>query len=301
MSARKRIERMAALSIAIALAVLALKSAAWWLTGSVALLSDALESIVNVAAAAIALVSIRIASRPADANHPFGHQKAEYLSAVLEGGLVLLAAGLVVVSAADALWRGHVIEQPAAGVAVNIAATLLNAAWAYALERAGREGRSPAMIADARHLWTDVVTSAGVVIGLLLVMATGWVALDALLALLVGLNILREGWRMVSASISGLMDAALDPQESARIEEAILANAIGAIEVHDIRTRAAGHVSFVELHLVVDGSMSVGEAHAICDRIEAEVAQIHPGARTTVHVEPDHKSKPDGLAVEAGT
>lgn len=279
--------RIAFWSIPLALVVFLLKLLAWRWTGSVALLSDALESIVNVVAAGIALYAVRLSAKPADARHPFGHGKAEYLSAVAEGAMILLAAFLVLREAISALPNPAIDEAPAAGIAINVLAALLNGVWAMVLLRAGRAHRSPALGASARHILADVFTSGGVVLGLVLALATGWLILDPLLAILVGLHILREGWHVLSESVDGLMDASVDADDLAAIDAAVASASGGALQVHDLRARRSASVVFVEMHLVVPKEMSVGAAHDICDRIENAVRAALPSARATVHVEPE--------------
>ena len=208
-------------SIAVGVVVLGLKFAAWWLTGSVALYSDALESLVNIATAIAALAAIRYGALPADANHPYGHHKAEYFSVVLEGVLIVIAA----IAIFRAAWIGYLdprpIAEPTLGLAVNVAASLVNGAWCFFLIREGRRRRSPALVADGVHLLTDVATSAGVVVGLILSVATGWLVLDPILAALVALNILWAGWRLIRVSIGGLMDEAVPPGTLDRIRKII--------------------------------------------------------------------------------
>jgi cation diffusion facilitator family transporter len=291
MPAKQKVARLAAWSIAIALLVLALKTAAWLLTGSVALFSDALESVVNVIAAGVALYAVRLSHKPADAGHPFGHHKAEYLSAVIEGALIIVAALLIFSEAIRALMDPAPLDQPALGLAVNLAAGAVNGAWAWLLIRTGREARSPALVADGRHLYADVVTSVGVIAGLLLALATSFAALDPLLAIAVGLHILREGWKLVNASVQGLMDRALGAEELSEIRAIIAANAGAAIEHHDLKTREAARARFIEFHLVVPENMAVGEAHDICDRIEAALKAAMPHARVVIHVEPEGEAK----------
>ncbi|MFP1632256.1 cation diffusion facilitator family transporter [Zhengella sp. ZM62] len=292
----RTVNRLALASIAVAIGVMGLKFFAWWLTGSVALFSDALESIVNVIAATAAFMAVRYAARPADSGHPYGHYKAEYFSAVLEGVLIVVAALLILHAAVNALLEGvDELTSPGPGLAINLVAAVINGVFASLLIRKGREYRSPALVADGKHIMADVVTSAGVLAGLVLALATGWLILDPLLAILVAGNILREGWHVISESVNGLMDRAVEGEEARRIEEVIRSNAEGAIEVHDIRTRAAGRATFIEFHLIVDAAMTVEESHAICDRIETGLHAAVPGARVTIHVEPDHKAKDEGL------
>jgi len=289
--------RIAAGSVAIALLVLALKAGAWWLTGSVALMADALESVVNVAAAGAALLAIRYSAIPPDANHPYGHAKAEYFSAVLEGALIIVAAVAILHEAWGALANPRAPAMPAEGIAISALATAINAAWAALLFRRGRNPRSPALLADARHLMADVVTSAGVLVGISLVALTGALWLDPLLAALTALNILWSGGRLMRESVGGLMDEAVAPQLLERIRLLVAEHAAGAIEAHDLRTRHAGRYTFLEFHLVVPGEMRVREAHDICDRIEAALKQELDSAVITIHVEPEAKAKQRGVPV----
>jgi len=296
MSAKERIRRLALISIGVALVVVALKTWAWWITGSVALYSDALESTVNIIAALVAWYAIRVSHMPADDEHPFGHHKAEYLSAVLEGVLIVIAALLIIREALPALIDPPDLQQADLGLAVSILSTVINGIWAWILIRAGREARSPALVADARHIFSDVVTSIGVVVGLLLALATGWLFLDPLLALVVAANILWQGWKLVNESIQGLMDRAAEPEDHDRIERIILGNAGGAIEIHDLKTRVAARATFIEFHMVVNANTTVAVSHAICDRIEAALRAEIPSVRVTIHVEPDNEAKNDASA-----
>ncbi|MFD1342336.1 cation diffusion facilitator family transporter [Litorisediminicola beolgyonensis] len=289
--------RIAIGSVFVGLAVLAIKTLAWAMTGSVALLSDALESIVNVATALAALFAVQVAQRPPDANHPFGHHKAEFFSAVLEGVLIVLAALFILREAWDGFRTPVPLTAPWQGLGVNILASVLNGLWAFVLLRRGRRLRSPALQADGAHLWTDVASSVGVTIGVAAAVLTGWLWLDPALAALVAVNILWSGWRVISASLSGLMDEAVPESELAELRAIIAAHAEGAVEAHDLRTRQAGRASFVEFHLVVPGEMSVNDAHAICDRIEAAVRAARDGVTVTIHVEPEHKAKHSGIVV----
>lgn len=284
-------------SIVVGLAVLGMKLLAWWMTGSVALLSDALESTVNVATAIAALIAIRIAARPADSAHPYGHHKAEFFSAVLEGVMIIVAALLIMREAWAGLWNPPALEAPFAGMAVNALAGVLNGLWCWVLISRGRALKSPALVADGKHLLTDVVSSGGVLVGVGLAVLTGWRVLDPILAGLVGLNILWSGWRVTAASLSGLMDEAVPNETLDRIREIISDKATGAIEAHDLRTRHAGKITFIDFHLVVDGQTSVEDAHAICDRIETSLRKTLPDAQITIHVEPDHKAKHSGVLV----
>jgi len=281
-------ERAARLSLLVALLVLGLKALAYLLTGSVALLSDALESIVNVAAALLALFAIRLAHKPPDATHPFGHTKAEYFSAVLEGVLVVLAALLIAREALPRLLRPVPLEGLGPGLLVSLLASGTNGLLAYHLIRQGRLHRSPALVADGYHVLSDVLTSVGVLLGVGLAGLTGLWVLDPLLALLVAGNILLMGFRLVRDSVGGLMDAGLSPEEVARIQ-GVIARELGgkALEVHDLRTRKAGHRAFLEFHLVVPGETPVAEAHRLCDRLEKALEEEIPGLSVTIHVEPE--------------
>ncbi|WMT87250.1 cation diffusion facilitator family transporter [Pelagibacterium sp. 26DY04] len=284
-------------SIAVTIGVLALKFWAARITGSVALLSDALESVVNLATAIAALIAVRLAARPADAAMPYGYHKAEYFSAVIEGVFIVVAALLIFHQA----WQGFAAPQPLSapleGIVISVVASAINGVWCLVLIRQGRRLQSPALEADGHHLWTDVVSSVGVVVGLLLVLATDQPLLDPLIAALVGLNILWSGTRLLARSVGGLMDVAVPKEQLDEIRAAIQANAEGAIEAHDLRARQAGKATFIDFHLVVPGAMSVEDAHAICDRIEAALKTISTEALITIHVEPEDKAKHSGIVV----
>lgn len=289
--------RMATASIAVACAVLGIKYLAYWTTGSVALYSDALESIVNVVTAIVAFAAIRISARPADRRHQFGHHKAEYFSAVIEGVLIIVAALLILHAAWQALREPRALSEPWLGLAISGVATVINAAWAWTLITSGRRWRSPALVADGWHLFSDVATSVGVIAGLVLAALTGWTVLDPLMAMLVAVNILVAGGRVVSSSVSGLMDEAVDGEISRRIRAVISETAEGAIEAHDIRTRTAGRATFIDFHLVVPGKMTVADAHRICDRIERALESEIEGAEIVIHVEPEGEAQHRGVLV----
>jgi cation diffusion facilitator family transporter len=288
---------IASVSVIVGVVVLALKYLAFHLTGSVALYSDALESIVNVAASIAALIAIRVSAIPADARHPYGHHKAEYFSVVTEGVLIIVAAILIFNEAYQAWLAPRALEDPGLGLAVNGAASLLNGFWAAVLIGIGRRRISPALVADGKHLMTDVFTSVGVLAGLVLAIVTDLPWLDPLLAALVALNILWAGWTLVRESVGGLMDEAVPAAQLEKIRGIISANAEGALEAHDVRTRHAGRQSFVDFHLVVPGTMTVTEAHAICDRIELAIREEVADALITIHVEPEEKAKHHGVVV----
>ena len=284
-------------SIGVAVAVLGLKYAAYAVTGSVALYSDALESIINVVTAIVALYAIRVSLQPADAQHPYGHSKAEYFSAVLEGVLIVVAALLILREAYLAYLAPRRLDAPALGLAINAVATGLNAVWAYVLLRRGRALRSQALVADGRHLVADVTTSVGVMVGLSAAVATKIPELDPALAALVALNILWSGWRVTRESLGGLMDESAPPETLTRIRDLISAHAEGAIEAHDLRTRHAGRMTFIDFHLVVPGQIAVSDAHDICDRIERAIRDEVESAVVTIHVEPEDKAKHSGIVV----
>ncbi|MFC3125297.1 cation diffusion facilitator family transporter [Pseudoroseomonas globiformis] len=292
-----RAAKLAMGSLAVAMVVLAIKGAAWWVTGSVALLADALESIVNVAAACAALVAVHLSATPPDANHPYGHAKAEYFSAVLEGVLIVVAALLILREAWGAIWAPSAPDMPGPGLALSVLATTINGVWAWWLLREGRRLRSPALVADGRHLVSDVVTSVGVVAGVGAVALTGVLWLDPLLAALTAVNILVSGGRLLRESVGGLMDEAVEPALLARIRCLVSQEAAGALEAHDLRTRHSGRTTFVEFHLVVPGEMRVAEAHDICDRIEVALKAELETAVITIHVEPEMKAKHQGVLV----
>lgn len=284
-------------SLFVGVIVLGLKALAWRMTGSIALLSDALESTVNVATAIAALVAIRVAARPADANHPYGHHKAEFFSAVLEGVMIIVAALLIMHEAIQGIMAPRVLDAPLQGLLVNGLASLINGVWCWLLITQGRKHRSPALVADGHHLLSDVVSSIGVTFGVLLAIETGWSILDPALAGLVALNILWSGWKVMTTSLSGLMDEAVPEEILSKIRGVISEQAVGALEAHDLRTRHAGRVTFIDFHLVVPGQTSVSDAHDICDRIEHELKIKVPDAMVTIHVEPENKAKHTGVIV----
>jgi len=292
-----QVGRIAGGTIAIGIGVLAMKAAAWWLTGSAALYSDALESVVNVVASVVAFGALRLAARPADANHPYGHDKVEFFAAVIEGVLIIVAAGSILEHAWKTWNHAGALQQPWVGLGLNAFSTAINAGWAAVLARAGKRHRSPALAADARHLWADVVSSVGITAGLVLVVQTGIQWLDPALAVGVAMNVLWSGVRVVTDSVGGLMDAAPAGVIVERIRLLVGQHADGAIEAHDLRTRHAGRLTYLEFHLVVPGDMRVAEAHAICDRIEAALKAEVEGLVITIHVEPELKAKHSGVLV----
>jgi cation diffusion facilitator family transporter len=293
----RRTLAIAGASLIIGILVLGIKVLAWYVTGSIALYSDALESIVNVVTAITALIAVKLAQRPADAVMPYGYHKAEYFSAVVVGVMIIVAAILIFREAVIGFLAPELPEAPVQGLIISSVATAINVVWGFVLLRYGRKVRSPALEADGKHLLTDVVSTIGVIVGLGLVMLTGWAQLDAILAALVAMNILWSGWGVIRDSVGGLMDVAVPPEEQKLIRDVIANAATGALEAHDVRTRKAGKLTFIEFHLVVPGAMTVDEAHSICDEIEAKLREAVDGAQITIHVEPEDKAKHNGIVV----
>ncbi len=286
MSRVDTLQRFAWLSIATALVTITMKGVAAWLTGSVGLLSDALESTVNLVAAVVALVALRTAARPPDEDHHFGRGKAEYLSAAVEGGMIFVAAGVIVWTAVGRLIEPRPVEQAGIGLAIIAVASVLNLAVGLTLIRAGREHRSITLEADGRHLLTDVWTSVGVLVGVGLVALTGWDRLDPIVALAVGVNILVTGWRLIRRSGAGLLDVALPPQDKALVTEVIERFRARGIDFHALRSREAGRYRFVYVHVLVPGDWTVVEGHDVCEQVEREIALALPGTTTFTHLEP---------------
>ncbi len=282
------LSRWAWLSIAAALLTIGLKSAAYLVTGSVGLLSDALESSVNLVAAVLALIALRVASRPADANHPFGHGKVEYLSAGAEGVMIVVAAGVIIVSAVDRLVHPEPLESLGIGLVITLVAAGVNLVVGLMIVRAGRRHRSWTLVADGKHLLTDVWTSVGVVVGVGLVLVTGWDPLDSVVALAVAVNIVWVGWRLVREAGRGLMDHALPPADEAAVREVLAA--VGrqdpAIAFHELRTREAGRERFVSVHVLVPGAWTVARSHDLAEDVEQSIHRALPGTVVHTHVEP---------------
>jgi cation diffusion facilitator family transporter len=280
------LKRFAWLSIAAALGAIALKGIAWRLTGSVGLLSDALESLVNLAGAVMALAMLTIAEQPADDRHAYGHGKAEYFSSGFEGLLILIAAIVIGISATERLLHPEPLSGVGVGLVVSIAASILNFIVARILLAAGRERRSPTLEADARHLMTDVWTSAGVVVGVGATVLTGWLWLDPLIALLVAANIVWTGWKLIHQSTSGLMDGALPPQDHARVMDILARYRAEGIDYHALRTRESGARRFVELHVLVPGAWTVRRGHDLAERLESDIRGALSHTTVITHVEP---------------
>ena len=301
---QRTLNRYISLSIAAAIATIGLKSLAAWLTGSVGFLSDAMESVVNLVAALVAFWALRVSAKRPDVEHHFGHGKAEYLSAAVEGGLIFVAAIAIVWTAMARLADPQPLDQAGIGLALSTGASLINLAVGVLLLRAGRRHRSITLVADGKHLLTDVVTSAGVLVGIVLVAVFGWDRLDPIVAMLVGVNILVTGYRLVRRSVMGLLDAALPPDDVAAVE-AVLARYRGehGIEFHAVRSRESGRRRFVYLHVLVPDDWTVAHAHTITDALEADMAAALSDTVTFTHIEPvgdpasyDHTDMPGATA-----
>ncbi|GAA5097599.1 cation diffusion facilitator family transporter [Bartonella acomydis] len=291
MNAKINIQSLTLYSIFVACLVFALKYWAYDITGSVALYSDALESIVNILASLAAWWAVRVSMKPADHNHPFGHHKAEYFSAILEGILIIIAAIIILREAWMALSTVKLLQKPGMWLVIHLVASVINCMWGWILIHQGKMHRSPALKADGMHFITDVFTSLAILIGLVAGFFSGWGILDPILAIIVAINILLQGWKVINSAIQGLMDVGVELNETMRIRELISANAQGALEIHDLLTRVAGRVTFIEFHLVVPAVMSVGEAHKICDKIEAVLHKEFDNVRISIHVEPEEEAK----------
>ena len=282
---RASLTRFAWLSIAAAIVTIGLKAAAYWLTGSVGLLSDALESGVNLVAAIMALAMLTIAARPPDEEHAYGHAKAEYFSSGVEGALILVAAVSIVATAVPRLISPQPIEQAGLGLGVSVAASLINLGVAQVLKRAGRRHNSITLEADAAHLMTDVWTSAGVLVAVGLVAATGWQRLDPVIALVVAANIIWSGFHLLRRSALGLMDTALPEAQRQAVQAIQERYAAEGVQFHALRTREAGARAFVSMHVLVPGTWTVQRGHALLERVEAEVRQAVPNATVFTHLE----------------
>ena len=273
-------------SIAVAVATIALKTSAWWVSDSVSLLSDALESLVNLAGAMFALAMVTIAARPPDEDHPYGHHKAEYFSSGFEGVLIFAAALAIVWAAAHRWLEPAPLHAVWLGIALSVVSSTMNGVLAWTMLRKAKSARSMALEADARHLYTDVWTSAGVVLGLLGVMATGWLWLDPLVAILVALNILREGASLVWRSAQGLMDGALDPQVMADIDQTLAGFAHPTIRFDHVVTRRAGQRCFVDMHMHMPSGWTLGRAAALRSEVELALMGAVPGLRASIQLLP---------------
>ena len=276
----------AVLSIVAAVTTIGLKFGAYLLTGSVGLFSDAAESVVNLVAAVTALWALTLAARPPDEEHAFGHDKAEYFSSGLESALVLIAAALIAATAIPRLFDPQPLENVGVGLGVTLVASAVNGGVALVLLRAGRRLRSITLEADARHLLTDVWTSVGVVLGVVLVGLTGWLVLDPLIALLVAANIVSTGVRLLRDTGQGLLDRALPGEDQAKIQKVLVRHEERGIRFHAVRTRAAGQRRFVSMHVLVPGGWTVKRGHDLAEEIENDIARELPQSTFFVHVEP---------------
>jgi cation diffusion facilitator family transporter len=287
--------KFAWLSIAAAVLTIALKGGAYLLTGSVGLLSDAAESVVNLVAAVIALVALTVAARPADHNHHYGHGKAEYFSAGIEGLMIFVAALLIIVSAVQRLLHPQELEKLGIGLAITVLATAVNGAVGWLLIRVGRTHRSATLVADGKHLMTDVWTSVGVVVGVGLVAVTGWLALDSLVAVAVAVNILWMGWRLVASSSTSLLDAALPPSDVALVTSVLDRHRSDDVGFHGLQTRESGRQRFVSIHVLVPGAWTVQQAHDVVEAVEADLRTALEHVNVITHIEPreDERSYED--------
>ncbi len=285
-SSRSRLQRFAWLSIAAAVVTILLKVGAWWLTGSVGLLSDAAESGVNLAAAVVALFALRLAARPADGGHHFGHSKAEYFSAAAEGQMIFVAALAIVWVAIQRLLHPAPLENVGVGLLISAVAALVNGAVAVVLLRAGRAHRSLTLVADGKHLLTDVWTSGGVILGVLLVALTGIERLDPIIALLVGINIIVIGLRLLRDSATALLDGTMAEEENEEIAEVLRGFRSAEVHFHGLRTRTSGHRGFAEVHVLVPGHWDVRSGHDLVEQIEERLRAALPSVTLTCHLEP---------------
>ena len=283
---RTRLVRYAWLSIIAAIVTISLKTGAYWLTNSVGLLSDALESLVNLVAAGVAMAMISIASRPPDDDHAYGHDKAEYFSSGVEGGLILLAAGSIVLTSSQRLMDPHPIEQPTIGIVISVIASVINFVVSRVLLRVGRRENSIALEADAQHLMTDVWTSAGVIIGIVAVIFTGWQWLDPVIALIVAANIVWSGIKLVQRSAMGLLDTSLPAEERKTILQILERYCLKSVSYHALRTRQSGPRRFVSVHILVPGEWTVQQGHQLLERIERDIRAALPNTTVTTHLEP---------------
>ena len=291
------LKRYAWLSIAAALSTILLKGLAWWMTGSVGLLSDALESFVNLAGALMALAMLSLAEMPADENHAHGHGKAEYFSSAFEGFLILVAALCIAYAAIERLLHPQAIEAVGIGIVVSVVASIINFATALTLMKVGRQHHSITLEADAHHLLTDVWTSAGVIIGVALVWVTDWQWLDPVIALFVAANIIWTGWQLLNRSAAGLMDVSIPAEQLKAVEAVLEGYRAQGLDYHALRTRQAGSRAFISLHVLVPGAWTVQQGHDWLERIEAEIRLSVPNAHVTTHLEPieDPVSLADGV------
>lgn len=283
---RVDLTRFAWLSIAAAILTISLKAGAWVMTGSVGLLSDAAESVVNLVAAVVALIALRVAIRPATERFLYGRAKAEYFSAAVEGVMIFVAAAVILVSSVERFIHPRPIENVGWGLAISVVASLVNGGVALVLLRAGRTHRSITLRADGKHLMTDVVTSAGVLVGVALVVVTGWDRLDPVVAFLVGVNIIVTGVGLISESVSGLLDKALPEEENEVITEILRRRTDGTVTFHGLQTREAGQERYMNVHVLVPDEWTVKQGHDYIEELETELMTALPSLRVLTHLEP---------------
>jgi cation diffusion facilitator family transporter len=298
-STRANLRKYAWLSIAAAVATITMKTIAWRVTGSVGLLSDAAESVVNLAAAILALAMLTVAARPPDSGHQFGHDKAEYFSAAVEGILIFVAAVIIIISAADRLMNPRQLESLSVGVIISAVASVINGGVGTILLRAGKAQRSPTLVADGKHLWTDVATSVGVIIGIVLVWVTHWSILDPIIALAVGVNIIVTGIKLVRDSTQGLMDATLPESENTAIADILAGFTNHDVHFHGLRTRLSGSQRFAVVDMLVPGQWTVRRSHDLIENVQQKLDEAFPGIQIQVHLEPKEDPRAyDDFAVE---
>ncbi len=272
--------------MAAAVATISLKAGAWWITGSVGLLSDAAESVVNLVAAVVALIALKVAAAPADDDHHYGHSKAEYFSAAVEGLMIFVAAGVILVASVVRFLSPRPIEEVGIGLVISVIASLINLSVAMVLLRAGKQHNSITLRADGKHLMTDVWTSAGVIVGVGLVALTGWYRLDAIVAFAVGVNIVVTGIRLMIESVHGLMDRTLSDEENAAIAAVVSRFTGEQVSVHALRTRQSGYLQFASMHVLVPGAWSVTRGHDLVEDLEQALSAEFPTLQVTTHLEP---------------
>lgn len=281
------LSRFAWLSIAAAIVTITLKAGAYWVTGSVSLLSDAMESVVNLVAAIVALIALKLAASPANSRYTFGRSKAEYFSAAIEGAMIFGAAALIIFAAIQRLITPVEVENAGIGVLIAFIASLVNGATAIVLLRAGKKHRSPTLVADGKHLLTDIITSVGVIIGVVLVWITDWHILDPIVAILVALNIIWMGVGLMRHSVAGLLDATLPHDENQTIVEILRENMVaGTVTFHGLQTRQAGQIRHIKVDVQVPGSWTVKEGHDFSTEIESQILAKLPESNILIHVEP---------------
>lgn len=295
-----RLHKIAAASICIAIVVLALKLGAWWVTGSIALFSESTEGVVNLASALAAFAAVWLAARPADRRHPFGFHKAELLSALFGGTLITLAAVIILREAVTGLFDPQPVSAMVQGLLLSAIGSIINGIWCYVLISEGRKLRSPALQADGRHLLSDVLFSAAVIIGLVASSLTGWLILDPLIAGLVALNVLRTGLSVVFGAISGLLDESLPDRELENIRAVILAEGGDGLRMQDLRTRHAGAATFIEFRLILPGGMTVAAATHLTQRITRALQRATPKTQVTIHIEADRPGATPFSVIDGG-